>query len=78
MDLTIRCLYSCTACGLVRVPCEVPARRPDEEDVRRWMDQTIRLVAADHQRRSPGCHPETLAELLIPSTGDRIGGVTRH
>lgn len=71
--VTIRVRYSCPDCGLKKVVCEVPAR--GEEDVRIWMEATIASVGADHQRRSPRCHPTQLHDLMIPMTGaDRIGG----
>jgi len=66
-------VYSCQRCGLELVTCDVPAR--EDEDVRLWMDRTVRLVWDDHARRSPHCHPDTLSEMRIPMTGaDRIGG----
>lgn len=73
-DLTITVFYTCQDCGLQHVICVVPARQDD--DVRVWMDRTVRLVAADHRRRSPRCQAQSLTELRIPMTGtDRIGGV---
>lgn len=71
--MTITCFYSCDLCGLTKTPVEVPAR--GEEDVRVWMDATIRLISRDHDRRSPDCHPDRLHNLLIPMTGAaKIGG----
>ena len=71
MDITV--LYSCALCGLDRAPCSVPVRR--DEDVRLWMDATIRLVAANHAYRSPDCTAQQLSDLMIPMTGaDRMGG----
>lgn len=68
-------MYSCAPCGLKRVRLAVPAR--GEEDVVAWMESTVRVVKADHDRRSPHCHPTELTELMIPRTGaDRIGGPT--
>jgi len=73
--LTIRVFYSCPLCGLVKTAVDVPAR--DEEDVRVWMEQTVRLTGEDHARRSPDCHPQRLHDLMITMTGlDRIGGAT--
>jgi hypothetical protein len=76
--MTITVMYSCPECALTKVSCIVPAR--EEEDVLVWMDETIRLVAADHDRRSPRCHPKTLKDLYIPMPPgtDRIGGPTRQ
>ena len=71
--VTITCRYSCEGCGLDQVACAVPARA--DEDVLVWMEQTIRHLCADHARRSPHCHPQSLQELMIPIRGaDRIGG----
>ncbi len=73
VPLRIFVKYSCPLCGLFAVPCSVPAR--GEEDVRAWVEQTIHLVAEDHARRSPSCHPKRLHNLMIPMAGsDRIGG----
>ena len=72
-EVTITVFYSCLLCGLQKAACVVPAR--EDEDVRVWMDSTIRRVSVDHDMRSPNCHPDTLSELMIPMTGtDRIGG----
>jgi hypothetical protein len=73
--VTITVMYSCDECALSKVSCLVPAR--EDEDVTVWMEQTIRLISADHDQRSPGCHPKMLKDLYIPMTGtDRIGGPT--
>jgi len=73
MKLMITVFYSCPACGLKDVAVVVPAR--ETEDVRVWMDKTIRLTCDDHAQRSPSCHPEQLHDLKIPITGaDRVGG----
>jgi hypothetical protein len=73
--VTIRVRYSCPACGLVSVNVDVPAR--ETEDVVTWMEATVRATGADHNRRSPDCHPARLHDLMIPMTGtDRIGGPT--
>lgn len=72
---TITILYSCADCALVKVPCDVPSR--GSEDVKQWMDATILVLAADHQRRSPGCRAKKLDSVMIPITGtDKIGGAT--
>lgn len=74
MTVTRRVLYSCPACGLVDVGCDVPAR--GAEDVIAWLEQTmIVTLSRDHARRSPGCHPQSLKDIKIPITGtDRVGG----
>jgi hypothetical protein len=73
--VTITCKYSCALCGLKRVAVEIPMRASDETAVH-WMEQlVIPNLVADHEQRSPACHPETLSELLIPMAGaDYIGG----
>lgn len=73
MRITIQCFYSCEGCKLKNVPCHVLAR--GAEDVRDWMDATVRQLSKDHRRRSPDCRANSLQELKIPMTGtDRIGG----
>jgi hypothetical protein len=73
--VTITCKYSCKLCRLKRVKIQVPARQ--QESVTEWMEKTVQKVAADHQRRRPGCPAKELTEFLIPITGtDRVGGPT--
>lgn len=73
--MTTTCKYSCGLCGLKRIEIAVPARQ--EESVTDWMDATVRLVAADHRRRSPGCRAKELTELMVPMTGTKkVGGPT--
>lgn len=76
--MTITVKYSCDGCGLKRVEADVPARTT--EDVVVWMDRTVRLLSRDHARRSPGCHPKALQEVMIPIGAgvDRIGGPVTH
>jgi hypothetical protein len=70
---TINVSYSCALCGLKKVSCRVPAR--GSETVTEWMGVTVQLLAADHQKRSPGCRAEKLDELMIPITGaECVGG----
>jgi hypothetical protein len=74
MSMTLTVRYTCTACGLHQVPCQVPARA-DTDDLRLWVGETLTLVATDHRRRSPACRATALTSLLIPITGaDKIGG----
>ncbi len=70
----IECKYSCSLCGLHRVSVMVAARTT--EDVAVWLEQIATpALVNDHEARSPGCHPATLSELLIPITGaSKIGG----
>lgn len=75
--MTTTCKYSCKLCGIHRAPIDVPSR--EDEDVRVWMDATVRLIAQAHTLRSPHCQARELTELLIPTTGtDRIGGPIRQ
>lgn len=65
--------YSCPLCGVLKAEVDVPAR--GEEDVIAWMDRTILVLAVDHARRSPDCHPDKLVDVMIPLDGtDRVGG----
>lgn len=73
--LTIMVEYSCPPCGLLKISCPVPTR--GEEDVLAWMDKMIHVLTADHHRRSPRCHPESLKDITIPMSGrEKIGGPT--
>ena len=73
MKLTIQCRYSCSDCGIVRAVVTVPAR--DDESVTEWMDKTIPLLVADHENRSPHCHPRAFSEVLIPvQDNSPVGG----
>lgn len=75
VELTIDVLYSCHLCGLSDVTVSVRARR-SEEDVIAWMEGTcIPATGADHARRSPTCHPQSLQNLKIPIDGaEWVGG----
>lgn len=73
MDLTI--FYSCDECELEKISLEVKAR--EQEDVKTWLDATVRMVAQDHLRRSPLCRAKKLKSIMIPVTGTNvIGGPT--
>jgi hypothetical protein len=73
MQEKITLLYSCHDCTLVKVPCEVPVRQ--EESVTDWMSKVILWLCEDHAKRSPGCHPKMLHDVMIPIEGvDKIGG----
>lgn len=71
----IQVLYSCAACGLQRVPVDVPAR-VETEDVLHWVEQTLGMaMKADHTRRSPACRAAGVQDVMIPMTGaEKIGG----
>jgi len=75
MNQTIGVLYSCEQCGILNQEVQVPAR--DAEDVIQWMEKVcIIALCADHESRSPRCHPETLTHIKIPMPAgvDRVGG----
>lgn len=75
--MTIDVLYTCKGCGLDKVKVPVPTR--GDEDVVKWMESTMRLLAVEHRRRSPRCFAERL-DLMVPTTGrgDRLGGPMQH
>lgn len=71
MSATLRVFYSCEACGIVDAPVDVPTRGP--ENVVAWLEgRCMAACVADHQRRSPTCHPQQLQNLKVP-----IGGAQR-
>lgn len=63
--MKIEVKYSCALCGLHRVPCNVDAR-VDGEDIAVWMSAVGAALSRDHDRRSPGCRPKKLSEVMIP------------
>lgn len=74
--MTITVLYSCTGCGLTKVPLDVPTR--EAETITDWMDATMRCVGVDHRRRSVTCTSQT-CDLMIPTTGrPNVGGPVQH
>jgi hypothetical protein len=72
---TIRCLYSCSSCGLKNQAVQVPSR--GEESVTDWMENTFMpAISRDHSSRSPHCMSGTMTEVKIPIEGaDKIGGI---
>lgn len=75
--LTIQCFYSCPKCGLQKVAVDVRARQA--EGLADWWDTLLLALADDHRRRSPGCHPKTLTNVMIPMTGtEQVGKPTPH
>lgn len=78
INMAITVKYSCALCGLYRISCNVPARDPGEAIVDYMRNITV-IVCVDHDRRSPGCKPKELSELLIPCyEGQQIGGPKAH
>ncbi len=61
---TVVVRYSCPECELFDTAVTAPAR--GEEAVIVWIEATIRLLAADHKRRSPDCRPIRLEDVHIP------------
>lgn len=61
---TVVVRYSCPECELFDTAVTVPARR--DETVLVWVEATIRLLVADHKRRSPECRPLALEDVHIP------------
>lgn len=72
--MTIHVFYSCRACGLSRVGCDVPARTT--EDVITWTENILgAALQADHVRRSPHCIATQAQDVMIPIAGvEKIGG----
>lgn len=78
MSAEIEIRYSCHQCGLKDQTVKIPARHP-KENVRDWMHTLTVYASEDHRARSPGCNPETLAEVKIPlEDGAPIGGAVEH
>ncbi len=68
--------FTCPSCRLDNVACDVPDR--GAEDVTVWLEQTVRIVALDHRRLSPGCLAQTV-DLVIPFGGtQRVGAPMLH
>lgn len=76
--MTIRVLYSCELCGLEKVGANVPART--SENVIEWFEKTLGpALSADHAKRSPGCAPENLKNVMVPMTGaTKVGGAPEN
>lgn len=73
--MTINVMYSCTLCALIDASVTVPARESETKPVVEWVEETIKLIAADHARRSPLCRPKQLHNLKIPIEGaEWVGG----
>ena len=75
MTQTIKCLYTCTGCGLKEQSVQVPSC--GDEDVLDWFRDTLTpALAKDHTNRSPLCMSREMSEVRIPIDGsDKIGGV---
>lgn len=79
---TIRCFYTCDACGIHRHYVDVPERNAEAMDVVTWInDVAAPALILDHHARSPGCRPKTMTELGIPHSGGEdqpVGTKTRN
>ena len=74
-QVTIR--YSCELCGLKDREVSVPAR--SGEDILDWMKGVCEVaLVADHDETSPDCCPASFQNVMIPISGDTIGGAVRH
>lgn len=70
---TIELLYTCGTCTVIDRPLTVPVR--GEEDVKAWMDATIKLLVIDHQKQTPGCTATSFKMVKIPSDNrTKVGG----
>lgn len=74
MIQTIKCIYSCKACGLKKVAVPVPVREQGQ-DLMVWMNTLMMSLGGDHFKRSPHCKTTSLDEVMIPITGaNQVGG----
>ena len=75
VDVTIRCMYSCLQCGIVKAPVDVPVRGEDE-DMGHWVSETVGwAIKRDHDQRSPACGATKIDQVWIPLSGrDKVGG----
>lgn len=62
---TLKVLYTCQACGIVKRPVTVRCRR-ETEDLMAWMGLVQRRVGDDHRSQSPTCH-SSKCDLMIPA-----------
>jgi hypothetical protein len=76
--VTIVVSYTCDACGLKDIPVTVPPR--GTEDVVTWMEGMRPLLVADHQKKSPDCHPRAFTHVKIPFApgSERVGEPTKQ
>ncbi len=64
--MLITVMYSCKACGLKDRKVIVP-ERGENQDVVDYMNGTVtECIMDDHARKSPGCNPESLQDLMVP------------
>lgn len=70
--MKIELKYTCSLCGLRRVPVEVE-ERGDGQALGDWMrDVVTPALVADHRRRSMLCLPKEFAEVMIPMPDDGV------
>lgn len=71
--ITITVKYSCGLCRLEKIELLVPAR--ENESIDQWLQETIQRIADDHAKRSKGCFPDHLKDIMIPVYNEnQIGG----
>lgn len=77
--LVIQCFYSCHACKLEEIAVNVPVRE-EGKDLKQWIEEIMMWhFARDHARRSPGCFPRELNDVMIPISGaDMVGGPAKQ
>jgi hypothetical protein len=67
-------MYSCPLCGIVKAKVKVNAR-VEGQDIMDWMTNVcVMALAADHEKRSPNCHPTHFGDIMIPIAGSQIIG----
>jgi hypothetical protein len=68
---TIRCAYTCPACGLTDSPLDVEAYVPNRDGIDVWVKAVVvRAIAADHAARAPLCPgPSSTPPPALPSRG---------
>ena len=77
INLKIKIKYSCLKCGLKNIELAVPARVDENEDVVAWMQNAVGAnIMKDHTMRNPECPAESAQEVMIPMTGNHVGGPT--
>lgn len=70
--MNIDVIYTCGTCNVRDKRVSVKARTT--EDVKTWMDATVRILMRDHALCSPFCRAREFATVKIPINGDLVGG----
>lgn len=70
--------YSCKDCGIDRQPV-LTTPRAEGQDIISFVGSVAASCRNDHEKRSPGCKPQTFSEIMIPAPdGAPIGSVNTH